>query len=90
MFVHVTPVSIRAVVTFVLQPFASHSPAQALKKLSVPELCMLMQELNLNACVRAFEEEELDGEGLLELSREEFTAILTEAGAISNAHYASL
>ena len=51
---------------------------------------MLMQELNLNACASAFEEEDLDGEGLVELSREEFIAILTEAGAISNAHYASL
>ena len=85
-----TPVPISAVVTFVFQPFASHSLEQALKKLSVPELCMLMKELNLNACVGAFAEEDLDGVGLVGLSKEEFTAILTETGTISNAHYASL
>ena len=61
-----------------------------MKKLSVPEVCMLMKELNLNACARAFEEENLDGVGLMLLSKEEFTWILTETGAIVNDYYAIL
>ena len=63
--------------------FASHSLEQALKKLSAQELCLLMKELNLICCARAFGEEDLDGEGLLELSKEDFTSMLQEIGVRS-------
>ena len=54
-----------------------------MKKLSAQELCLLMKELNLNFCARAFGEEGLDGEGLLELAKEDHTSMLEEIGVTS-------
>ena len=68
---------------FLSQPFASHSLEQGLKQLSVQGVCSLMKELKLNHCARVFEEEDVDGEGLLELSKEEFTSMLDEIGVKS-------
>ena len=64
-----------------------HSLNQALKELSVHELCALMKELDFNHCATAFEEEELTGEELLALSMEEFMPMLMRTGAIANARH---
>ena len=68
---------------FVSQPFAPHSLEQDLKQLSVHEVCSLMKELKLHHCARAFGEEDLDGEGLLEVSKEDFSSMLNEIGVRS-------
>ena len=69
---------------------ATHSLDQALKELSVQELCALMKELDFNHCATAFEEEDLTGEELLELPEEELKPILADYGAIANANHAYL
>ena len=60
---------------------------QALKKLSVEELCALMKDMDLLYCASAFQEDELDGEDLLEVSKEEVVSMLTENGEIANDHH---
>ena len=69
---------------------ATHSLNQALKELSVHELCALMKELDFNHCATAFAEECLTGDDLLEMSKEELKEMLEDTGAIANDHYAYL
>ena len=59
---------------------------QALKKLSVQELCALMEDMDLVYCARAFQKDELNGEELLELSKEEVVSMVKDYGEISNHH----
>ena len=58
---------------------------QALKKLSVEELCAQLKDMDLVHCARVFQEEDMNGKDLLELSSaREVASILNDYGEIVN------
>ena len=54
------------------------------------ELCTLMEDEKLQYCARAFEEENVDGEELYELSKEDFIWMLKETGGKADGHRPNL
>ena len=54
------------------------------------ELCTLMKDEKLKYCARAFEEENVDGKELYELSKEDFIWMLKETGGKADGHRPNL
>ena len=87
---HDTAGSLRAILAEAPKQSATHSLEQALKDLSVHELCALMEDEKLNFCARAFETERVDGKELFKLSKDDFIFMLTDTGGIADSHCPNL